>query len=349
MKKRKNIKKATKKIPVEKFVDTNPKRIGWNTSMFPKAAKGIKAIFEPENLVDSLYRPFHKQIVYYDRHFVQRMALMPSIFKNKDTKNLVIGVTGVGAREFSCLATDKVPCLGFIEASQCFPLYLVNKDEDVGLIASASSNAVGMRDAINPGIIEEIRQSLGQVRVTNEMLFQYIYAVLHSPEYRKKYANNLVKELPRIPIVSSSQKFFKFVEAGEELIRLHIDYEKVEKHPVLLPATIEDPKSFFRVKKMRFPNKHDKSTVFYNDNITIQNIPLAAYEYVVSNKPALEWIMERQCVTIDKKSGIKNDANDYANEIMGDPAYPLELFQRVITVSLETMKIVKSLPSLDLD
>jgi len=94
--------------------------------------------------------------------------------------------------------------------------------------------------------------------------------------------------------------------------------------------------------------KVDKTTVIYNHNITMTNIPLEAYEYVVNGKPALEWVMERQCVKTDKDSGIINDANDYANETMKNPAYPLELFQRVITVSLETMKIVRSLPKLDL-
>jgi len=92
----------------------------------------------------------------------------------------------------------------------------------------------------------------------------------------------------------------------------------------------------------------DKTTVIYNDNITIQNIPLEAYDYVVNGKPALEWVMERQVVKQDKASGIVNDANDYANETIGDPRYPLDLFRRVITVSLETMKIVNSLPKLEI-
>ena len=346
--------KNGKGTPVEKFVDTNPKKIKWHSSLFPKAAKGVRAAFEPNNFICSLYRPFHKQIVYYDRHFVQRVALMPSIFKDKNTKNFVIGVTGVGEKEFSCLVTDKLPNLHFISASQCFPLYLINENKKSDLITSTNSND-GMRSAINPEALKDIRQSLGQEKISNEMLFQYIYAVMHSQKYRKKYANNLIKELPRIPIVKSKQKFFALVEAGKELIRLHVDYEKVDKYPVKIKqgdfrlATIEDPKSFFRVTKMKFPNKNDKSTVFYNDNITIENIPLEAYEYVVNSKSALEWVMDRQCVKTDKKSGIRNDANDYANETMNDPAYPLKLFQRVITVSLETMKIIKSLPDLDLD
>ena len=114
-------------------------------------------------------------------------------------------------------------------------------------------------------------------------------------------------------------------------------------------ANIGDPKSFFRVEKMKIAKKGDPSTVIYNKNITIQNIPTEAYEYVVSGKPALEWVMDRQRVKKNKASGIVNDANDYANETMNNPAYPLELFQRVITVSLETLKIVRGLPELDID
>ena len=112
---------------------------------------------------------------------------------------------------------------------------------------------------------------------------------------------------------------------------------------------VDDDTDFYRVQKMKFAKKGDKSMVIYNKNITIENIPLEAYEYVVNGKPALEWIMDRQCVKTEKASGIINDANVYANETMNNPAYPLELFQRVITVSLETMKIVRSLPKLDID
>jgi len=119
----------------------------------------------------------------------------------------------------------------------------------------------------------------------------------------------------------------------------------------LPPEAEANPEKFYRVIKMKFGGKgkdKDRTTVIYNDNITMQNIPLEAYDYIVNGKPALEWVMERQVVKTDKDSGIVNDANDYANETVGDPKYPLELFQRVITVSLETMKIVKSLPALDI-
>jgi predicted helicase len=79
----------------------------------------------------------------------------------------------------------------------------------------------------------------------------------------------------------------------------------------------------------------------------MQDVPLEAYDYVVNGKPALEWVLERQVVKVDKDSGIENDANRYAIETMNNPAYPLELFQRVITVSLRTMEIVRGLPKLE--
>lgn len=161
--------------------------------------------------------------------------------------------------------------------------------------------------------------------------------------------------MPRIPIVKNTQNFWAFADAGKKLGDLHCDFENAEIYPLtflrgdtsLVPP--EDPVSFFRVQEMRFAGKRpklDRSTVTYNANIIVTGIPLEAYEYFVNGKSAIDWVMERQCVKIDKASGIVNDANLYAIETIGDPAYPLKLLQRVITVSVETMKIVRSLPAL---
>ena len=136
-----------------------------------------------------------------------------------------------------------------------------------------------------------------------------------------------------------------------------MNYETVDPYPVVIAegdlrlATIDNAQAFYRVEKMKYGGKgkvKDKS-VHYNPHITMTGIPLEAYDYVVNGKPALDWVMERQCVKTDKASGITNDANRYANETVGNPAYPLELFQRVITVSLETMKIVNGLPKLEIE
>lgn len=156
--------------------------------------------------------------------------------------------------------------------------------------------------------------------------------------------------------MKQAKDFWHFSKAGRELADLHINYEEQELYPVTFKLKAADrldelaPEDF-HVKKMKFvgtgKNKN-KSKIIYNKSITIEDIPLEAYDYIVSGRAALEWVMERQVVKTDKASKITNDANDYAKETMGNVRYPLELFQRVITVSLRTMEIVKGLPVLEL-
>ena len=163
-----------------------------------------------------------------------------------------------------------------------------------------------------------------------------------------------------IPAVKTFADFRAFSQAGRDLAHWHLNYETVACHPsVAIEETVSapaEPERRYHVTKMKFAktkdpasgkNVNDKITVIYNEFITLKNIPLAAYDYIVNGKPALEWVMERQSVTTDKDSGITNDANLWATETMGNPKYPLELFLRVVTVSLETMKIVNGLPKLD--
>ena len=185
-----------------------------------------------------------------------------------------------------------------------------------------------------------------------EDVFYYVYGLLHSPDYRERYADNLSKELPRIPCVKSATDFWAFSQAGRKLADLHLNYETVEPFPATISTggkTVTDVD--YRVEKMKYGKSgkdKDLTTLHYNAKITLTGIPLEAYEYVVNGKPALDWVVERQCVKTDKDSGIVNDANLWATETMNNARYPLELFQRVITVSLETMKIVKALPALEI-
>jgi predicted helicase len=203
--------------------------------------------------------------------------------------------------------------------------------------------------------------------ITDKARFYYIYGLLHSPDYRSRYADNLGKELPRIPAVKSFTDFMAFSRAGRELAHWHLNYETVPCYEGAIVdygsagtstragvPTLQD----YRVVKMKFAKTRDpetnksvadKTTVIYNERLTIRHIPLEAYDYVVNGKPALEWVMERQSVTTDKASGITNDANLWATETMGNAKYPLELFLRVITVSLETIKVVNALPPLEIE
>jgi predicted helicase len=257
------------------------------------------------------------------------------------------------------LVTD----LNMLEAgAQCFPLYLYEETQpEEGLFATESAQAgLTRRDAITDAGLAHFQAAYQGAAISKEDLFYYIYGLLHSPEYRTRFANNLAKQLPRIPAVKTFADFAAFRDAGRALGDLHVNFESVAPYQVtyqegshdLYPEALADPVKFYRVKKMKFGGKgkeKDRRTVIYNDRITMQNVPLAAYDYIVNGKPALEWVMERQVVKTDKDSGIINDANDYANETVGNPRYPLELFQRVITVSLETVRIVGGLPDLEID
>ena len=177
--------------------------------------------------------------------------------------------------------------------------------------------------------------------------------MLHSEVYRARFRDNLSKELPRIPCVKDVRDFRAFRDAGKMLGELHVGFEKVDPYPAVIDASnqdlgcITDSGSFFRVVKMRHPGSgknKDRSTVIYNENITVRGIPDEAWDYVVNGKPALSWVMERQTIKTDTASGIVSDANRFAIEAIGDARYPLDLLLRVITVSIETMKLVRTLP-----
>ena len=229
-----------------------------------------------------------------------------------------------------------------------------NKADD--LFSHAETNTADgqytRKDAISENGLKHFENAYPTETISKEDIFYYVYGLLHSEDYRTRYADNLTKELPRIPCVKKSDDFWAFSKAGRDLAHWHLNYETVEPYKAKLDLGGKSLKQLedkdFYVTKMKFPKKDQKDTLIYNNAITIREIPLEAYDYVVNGKSALEWVMERQGVSTHKDSGIVNDANDWAIETMGDAKYPLELFLRVITVSLETMKIVKSLPRLDI-
>lgn len=176
-----------------------------------------------------------------------------------------------------------------------------------------------------------------------------MYAVLHSEEYRTKYAVNLKKTLPRLPLPEDPKLFWAFSKAGARLAELHLNYETL---PPCKELKEDSPKAkpSYRVEKMRFTKEgkeENKTAIIYNDEVTVWNIPLEAYEYVVNGKSAIEWIMERYQVTTHKESGIVNDPNLWCDE-NNQPRYIIDLLKRIVGLSLETMKIVKSLPKLGL-
>lgn len=351
------------------LLNNDPRKISWDGELQVKCLRGVEAKLSDSNFRIALCRPFYKNHYNSDSLINLRLYQMPRIFPTKDSENLVISVTGRGAtKEFSVLITNVIPDLEMISKGQCFPLYLYEKTtSDASPFNEEGEPQYHRRDAITNDALEHFQAAYPQVKISKEAIFYYIYGLLHSEDYRERYADNLSKQLPHIPRVKTATDFKAFSQAGRDLAHLHLNYETIPMHTgVRLAGSLKylkvteqkvlggEDKDFY-VTKMKFGKKRDpetgksiddKTTVIYNTNIVIENIPEEAYDYVVNGKPALEWVMERQCVKTDKASGITNDANDWAIETMDNARYPLELFLRVITVSLKSQAIVNELPKL---
>ncbi|MCI6862669.1 MAG: hypothetical protein MR864_00380 [Anaerobiospirillum succiniciproducens] len=331
----------------------------WNDSLKQHLYKQIECReFDASFVWSSLYRPFVKQFLYNDKTWIERTYQMPKLFPYNGAENLTIGICGVGSKEFSCLISD---CISDVQTNfngQCLPRYVYTEAQKGGVVvefASAQADEHGYvrEDAINADAVEHFRSAYGAdgASIDADAVFYYIYGLLHSMDYRDTYANNLGKELPRIPRVETYAEFKAFEQAGRKLAELHVNYESVEPYD---GCTIEKADNVhYRVEKLAYGKikgktgnaAKDKTCIVYNDTLTIKNIPLEAQEYIVNKKSGLDWIVERCCVKQDKETGIVNDYNDYAAEV-GDEKYIFNLILRVITVSLETVKIVNSLPKL---
>lgn len=354
--------KKEKEVMVDGFIDTNPTQISWTVNLKQDLANERFLSFETECLLPSLYRPFTKQWLYYNRRFNERVYQIPRIFPDVTAQNLVIYISGLGngGKDFSAIMVSVMPDLNMQHSGgQGFPLFLYEEPEttnpdqaDLFATATPASRERKRRDAITDAGLAHFQTAYPGETISKEDVFYYVYGLLHSPDYRERYADNLSKELPRIPCVKPAADFWAFSKAGRGLAELHLNYETVAPYPVKIDTggkKLTD--TDYRVEKMKYGKQgkdKDLTTLHYNATITLTGIPLEAYDYIVNGKPALDWVVERQCVKSDKDSGIVNDANDWAIETMKNPRYPLELFQRVITVSLETMKIVRSLPGLDI-
>ncbi|WP_269791006.1 type ISP restriction/modification enzyme [Stenotrophomonas sp. Iso1] len=352
-----------RQVRVDGFIDSDPTRISWTRALKQDLGKDRSYVFEAECIVPSLYRPFTRQWLYFNRRFNEMVYQMPRIFPDARADNVVICVPSSGGTvSFSTFIFNLVPGLKTMGdgGTQCFSLYLYDETaqrSDDGLFAGQSSNAPRRRDAITDAGLAHFSSAYPGETISKEDLFYYIYGLLHSPDYRERYADNLNKELPRIPRVRTAADFRHFSQAGRDLAALHLNYEAADAYPLTIDTKDKLTDADYRVEKMKFAkvkdpatgkSVNDRSTVVYNTKITLRDIPEAAWGYIVNGKAALDWVMERQAVRVDKDSGIVNDANDWATETMGNPKYPLELFQRVVTVSLETLKIVNALPALDI-
>lgn len=348
---------------IDRNLNRDKSKIKWTTDIQGDIHKGLKYYLNDNNISKSIYRPFSKQWIYSNKNWNWTRHLIPQYFPNDSMENKLIYISGVGnsGKKFTAIMVDLLPDLNLEHSGgQGFPLYIyeenITKTKDSDLFNQAETNVADgkytRKDAISDAGLKHFQDAYPTEIISKEDIFYYVYGLLHSEDYRTRYADNLTKELPHIPCVKRAEDFWAFSKSGRELAHWHLNYETVEPYKAKLDLGGKSLKQLedkdFYVTKMKFPKKDQKDTVIYNNAITIREIPVEAYDYIVNGKSALEWVMERQGVSTHKDSGIVNDANDWAIETMGEAKYPLELFLRVITVSLETVKIVKNLPKLDI-
>ena len=340
-------------------------KISWTGETLALLSKERRCDYNEENRRVANYRPFCRQWLYFNHDWNTRPYQIPRLFPTPKHRNRVICTAGIGSKSFSCLMTDVIPDLHVLESgTQCFPLYVYTKEErgEQMTLFDKGDDEYRCTSGITDFMLERCRAEFGE-KVTKEDIFYFIYGVLHSPDYRKRFEADLKKSLARIPLPKTGADFAAFVKAGRKLGDLHCGYESVKPWDGCVVDVVPGYDSPYRITKMRFAKKdnptdenkngkldrkevEDRSRIIYNDRVTIRGIPLAAYDYVVNGKSAVEWVMERYQVTTNKDSGIVNDPNKWLAEC-GNERYIVDLILKVVTVSMETQKIVSSLPRLD--
>lgn len=319
------------------FVESDVTKIKWSRDLKQKKfEKGKSTEYADYKIRKSLYRPFTKSNLFFDKVLVDSPGRFSTIFPTAKTENenRVICVNVTPEKPFTCLVADCIPNLvmtgGYGSPTQCFPFFTYSEDGGY------------RRENITDWALEAFQNHYEDDNITKWDIFYYNYSILHHPDYRDKYRENLKRNFPRIPF---AEEFWAFAKAGEQLAELHIIYESVPKYIGLTLTETPNMSLDWSVKKMKF--QQENTEIVYNDFLTIEGIPAEAHEYRLGNRSVLEWIVdqykfeENKGTERRKGSHIVNDPNNEEN-----PQYILDLIARVITVSLETVKIIKNLPAL---
>ena len=346
------------KIKIEKQKDQifqklekNPKKISWSRSLKKQFFNLEKLKFDEKKIVLCNHKPFIKSYLYLCKNLNEEVYKMPNIFNDTIKNNKVIMVKNRWSSGQIAFMSKHIPIYSPDGGEHCFPLYYKNADEKLGGLFSESKNDNEISlNCISAETLSYFKKKYINKKINEQDIFYYIYALLHSKEYLEKYKKNLVKDLPYIPLQKLFSDFCKFADIGHKLSDLHTNYENAKKYPIniiIKDNDISDNHKLYRLDRMQIYKSgkvKDKTKIHYNKYINLEGIPLQAYDYIIYGKSALDWIIDRYSFRVDNNAEIENDPNDFASESIKNPSYPLELLQRVITVSIETQKLIQSLP-----
>jgi predicted helicase len=309
---------------LDSFLKVDEATLKWVRKTKRMLLRDEHLLFDERSIRTSLYRPYTKRAYFFERAFNEDVYRCPTLFPSaaSEQDNQVICCTNHSQIEFGAQMTGCIPneCVGG-RAGQCFPFYIYGEG------GSRHEN-------ITDWALEQFLTHYGDPKIGKWDIFYYVYGILHHPGYRTKFADNLKRELPRIPFAPD---FVAFAKAGKELAALHLDYEKLEEYPLNWLETEGVPLSYRVDDKMRLSK--DKATLKVNPSLTLAGIPPETFNYRLGNRSALEWVIDQYQVSEDKRSGIRSDPNG-----ADDPKYIVRLVGQVVRVSLETVRIVASLP-----
>ena len=332
------------------IVEHDETEFHWNTKIYQHLATGKTYAAENGKFGMATYRPFNKVQMYVSQELTHRVGKFPDIFPDSTDENIGIAVVNTGANvDFHVIATADPVDIHCTADSIYIPRYRYVPASVLTRLPNPNNPELEKVSNINPRALTNFRAYYGDDSITEDDLFHYVYGVLHSEQYREKFADDLSKEPARIPMAKTLDDFRSFVNAGERLMQLHVGYEATEPYP--LTETYADGcdaanPDAYRVEKMRYARGR-KDAIGYNASITLSGIPDDAYEYRLGSRSALDWLIERYQIRTDRKSGIVNDPNDWCAE-HDNPRYIIDLVKRVTTVSVQTVRIVRGLPKLNL-
>ena len=333
-----------KQVPdLDAIVRRHSSNVRWDRELKNNLRRRKEVSYTTNRIWSTQYRPFVKQHCYVEYTLVNNKYRQNSIFPDAETDNRAICVPGVGStKPFSALVVDTMPDLHFLAFGQCFPRYRYRERAEVQREFPGIESGRERLDNITDTALRAFRVHYADNTITKDAIFDYVYGVLHAPEYRERFANDLAKELARIPLAVD---FHAFARAGRELAELHLGYETCDEYPLecVFAHDGEARSEHFRIgeRAMRFADD-EKTILIVNDHIRLAGIPSEAHGYQVNGRTPLEWFIDRYRIKQDKGSGIVNDPNGWFDE----PRDLIAAICRIVHLSVETARIVASLPEL---